>query len=200
MVIMTKRLPDEPEAVEGAGVATATAANLLTGADLVAGAGSYGIARSLAVLALEESVKARTLGAIAAAAAQGRRPGFSDDDLRKIVYSGHRERHAAGLIQHVAAAFPDIYGKVMLGMAVGAADAAKIEELAALLAAANPWKQAGFYSDFDPDSGSWSSPGSVTEAEFGKIRGLIGDYISETQRQLDEFTRYRTAGQAAAGS
>jgi AbiV family abortive infection protein len=120
MVIMAKRLPNEREAIKGAGVATATAARLLSGADLLADVGSYGIARSLAVLALEESVKARTLGAIAAAAAQGSRPGFSDDELRKIVYSGHRERHVAGLIQHVAAAFPDIYGRVMLGVSVGA--------------------------------------------------------------------------------
>ena len=71
-----------------------------------------------------------------------------------------------------------------------------IEELAGLLAAANRRKQAGFYSDFDPDSGSWSSPGSVTEAEFAKIRALIGDYMNETQRQLDEFTRYRAAASA----
>jgi AbiV family abortive infection protein len=191
IVVMAKRLPDEREAIKGAGVATATAVGLVSSADLLAGAGSYGIARSLAVLALEESVKARTLGAIAAAAAQGRRPGFSDDDLRKIVYSGHRERHAAGLIQHVAAAFPDVYGKAMLGMSVGAVEAAKVGELARLLDAANSAKQAGFYSDFDPDSGEWSSPGSVTEAEFAKIRALIGDYVTETQRQFDEFTRYQ---------
>jgi AbiV family abortive infection protein len=73
--IMVKRLPDEREAIEGAGVATATAATLLSDADLLAGAGRYGIARSLAVLALEESVKARTLGAIALAASHGGRPG-----------------------------------------------------------------------------------------------------------------------------
>jgi AbiV family abortive infection protein len=75
MVIMAKRLPDEREAIEGAGVATTTAASLLSTADLAADVDSFGIARSLAVLALEESVKARTLGAIAAAAAQGRPPG-----------------------------------------------------------------------------------------------------------------------------
>jgi hypothetical protein len=86
------------------------------------------------------------------------------------------------------------------GWAWRQADAAKIEELAGLLTAANTWKQAGFYSDFDPDSGSWSSPGILTDADFAKIRTLIGDYVSETQRQLDEFTRYRTAGQATAGS
>jgi AbiV family abortive infection protein len=200
MVIMAKRLPNEHEAIEGARIATATAARLLSGADLLADAGSYGIARSLAVLALEESVKARTLGAIAAAAAQGNCPGFSDDDLQKIVYSGHRKRHAAGLIQHVAAAFPDIYGRVMLGMSVGAGEAATIGELVEMLTEANSWKQAGFYSDFDPDSGEWSSPGSITDAEFAKIRALIGDFVTETQRQLDEFTRYRAAGQAHVGS
>ncbi len=199
MVIMAKRLPNEREAIDGAGVATATAARLMGGADLLAEAGSYGIARSLAVLALEESVKARTLGAIAAAAAQGSRPGFSDDDLRKIVYSGHRERHAAGLVQHVAAAFPDVYGRVMLGMSVGAGEAARIGELAGMLTEANSSKQAGFYSDFDQDSGEWSSPGSITDAEFAKTRALIGDFVTETQRQLDEFTRYRAAGQAQEG-
>jgi AbiV len=57
MLIMAKRLPDEREAIKGAGVATATAMSLLNGADLVAGSGSCGIAWSLAVLALEESVK-----------------------------------------------------------------------------------------------------------------------------------------------
>jgi AbiV family abortive infection protein len=200
MVTMAKRLPNEHEAIKGAGVATTTAVSLLSAADLAADADSYGIARSLAVLALEESVKARTLGAIAAAAAQGRHPGFSDDDMRKIVYSGHRERHAAGFEQHIAATYPDVYAKIMLGMSVDAADAAKIAELADLLDAANSWKQAGFYSDFDPDSGSWSSPGSITEVEFTKIRALIGEYVSETQRQLDEFMHYHPTGQAGAGS
>jgi AbiV family abortive infection protein len=191
MTIMSKRLPDEREAIEGAGVATVTAVSLLSNADLLAGVGSYGIARSLAVLALEESVKARTLGAIAVAASHGGRPGFSDDDLRRIVYTGHRERHDAGFVQHVAATFPDAYGRIMLGMSANAEDTAKIAELRSLLAAANSEKQAGFYSDFDPDSGSWSSPGSVTEAELAKIRALIGDYVTETQRQFDEFIRYQ---------
>jgi AbiV family abortive infection protein len=188
---MARRLPDGHEAIEGAGVATATAASLLRDADLLAGAGSYGTALSLAVLGFEESVKARTLGAIAAAAVMGRQPGFSDDSLRKIIYGGHQERHAAGFVQHVAAAFPGVYGQLMLGMPVSAEGTAMLDELAGLLSTANAGKQAGFYSDFDPDAGSWLSPSNVTEAEFAKIRALIGDYIGETQRQLDEFVRYR---------
>lgn len=89
LVTMARRLPDEHEAVEGAGVAVATAAGLLRDADLLAGAGSYGTAVSLEVLGFEESVKARSLGAVAAAE-MGRRPGFSDDALWKIIYGGHR--------------------------------------------------------------------------------------------------------------
>jgi len=139
---MSKRLPDEREAIEGAGVATATAADLLSSTDLLAGVGSYGIARSLAVRALEDSVKSRTLGAISVAASHGDRPGFSDDDLRKIVYSGHRERHDAGFVQYVAATFPDAYGGVMLGRSADAEDTAKIAQLRSLLAAANSAKQA----------------------------------------------------------
>lgn len=141
-------------------------------------------------------MKARTLGAIAAAAAMGQRPGFSDGELRKIIFSGHQERHAAGFVQHIAATFPGAYGHLMLGLPVSAEGGAMLKELAGLLGAANAGKQAGFCSDFDPESGSWSSPGSVTEAEFAKIRALIGDYVSETQRQLDEFKQYRPAAGA----
>jgi AbiV family abortive infection protein len=190
-VTMAKRLPDEREAIEGAGVASATAAGLLKDADLLAGARSYGTAVSLAVLGFEESVKARTLGAIAAGASMGRRPGFRDDDLRKIIYSGHRERHTAGFVQHVAATFPGVYGQLMLGMPVSVEGTGMLQELGELLSTANAGKQAGFYSDFDPGSGSWSSPSAVTEAEYAKVRALIGGYVSETQRQLDEFTGYR---------
>jgi hypothetical protein len=114
--------------------------------------------------------------------------------MRKIIYGGHQERHAAGFVQHVAAAFPGVYGQLMLGMPVSAEGTAMLDELAGLLSTANAGKQAGFYSDFDPDAGSWLSPGNVTEAEFAKIRALIGDYISETQRQLDEFADRPGAG------
>ena len=87
----------------------------------------------------------------------GHHPGFSEDDLWEIVYSGHRERHAAGFYQHLAAAFPDVYGKLMPGMTVGAEDAAMLQELVGLPGAANVAKQAGFYSDFDPASGTCST-------------------------------------------
>jgi hypothetical protein len=95
-------------------------------------------------------VKARTLGAIAAAAAQGLTPGFAEDDLRKIICSSHQARHQAGLKQHLAATDPDLYGRLMLGMATSPAETAKLQALDALLASANAGKQ----SDFTPTSTS----------------------------------------------
>jgi AbiV family abortive infection protein len=71
---MSKRLPDVHEAIEGAKVAAVTAAGLMRDSDILATAGSYGTAVSLAVLGFEESVKARTLGAITVAPRWGVAP------------------------------------------------------------------------------------------------------------------------------
>jgi AbiV family abortive infection protein len=191
--MVSRRLPDEREAVVGAVAAAANAAGLLGDADLLAVTGRYGSSLSLAVLAFEEAVKARSLGAIPASAAQGREPGFSEDTLRKIVYSGHQARHEAGLLQHVAAAFPEIYGKLMLGIAGTPGEIGMLGEFADLLNSANARKQAGFYTDFDPESGSWSVPAAVGEAEFGKIRALVGQLVVETQRQTNDFISFQDA-------
>jgi AbiV family abortive infection protein len=186
-----KRLPDENEALEGAVVSLANAGRLLGDADLLAGAGSTGTAVSIVVLAFEEAVKARTLGAIAAAAARGTRPGFSNDHLGKIIYSGHQTRHAAGFLQHLAAASPDAYGNLLLGMPLPPDAVDEVRELIGVVSSANDSKKAGFYTDFDPASGSWSSPGTVSDAVFGKMRTIIAAFIDETQRQLDDFMRFR---------
>ena len=199
-MMAAKRLPNEREAQVGATVAAANAAGLLSDADLLAGVGRYGSALSLAVLAFEESVKARTLGAIAAAAAQGRTPGFAEDDLRKIIYSSHQARHEAGLKQHLAATDPDLYGRLMLGMATSPAETEKLQALDALLASANTGKQSGFYSDFDPSAGSWTSPADVSQVGFDQIRPLIGDYVTETKRQLDEFMSFRNTAPSPAST
>lgn len=189
----SKRLPDEREAAEGTEAASANAAGLLGDADILAGVGRYGTALSLAVLAFEEAVKARSVGAIAAAAAHGREPGFSEDTLRKIIYGSHQARNEAGFLQHIAAAFPEIYGKLMLGIAGTPDEIRMLGEFAELLNSANAKKQAGFYTDFDPDSGSWSAPDAVSEAEFGEIRTLVGQFVAETQRQTGDFISFRDA-------
>jgi AbiV family abortive infection protein len=197
-VMVAKRLPDETEALEGAAVSLANAGRLLRDADLLAGAGSTGTAVSIVVLAFEEAVKARTLGAIALAAAAGTRPGFSDDDLRKIVYGGHQARHAAGFLQHLVAASPGVYGNLLFGMPLPSDALDGVRELVEVVSSANDSKQAGFYTDFDPVSGSWSAPGTVGDAVFGKMRAIIAAFIDETQRQLDDFRAFRGATTSSA--
>lgn len=159
---------------------------------MLADAGSTGTAVSIAVLALEEALKARTLGAIAAAAAVGNKVGFSDDELRKIIYSGHQIRHEAGFLQHLAAADPSSYGNLLLGMPLSPDAVKAVHELLELVNSANDSKQAGFYTDFDPATGSWSTPGTGGSALFGKMRAVIAPFIDETQRQLDDFLRFRS--------
>jgi hypothetical protein len=63
------------------------------------------------------------------------------------------------------------------------------QDVAGLLAAANATKQSGPYTDFDPDSGSWATPGTVTCAEFEKLRAVVGDFVTGMQRQI-EFSRF----------
>ena len=138
-------------------------------------------------------MKARTLGAITAVAAQGRSPGFSDDALLKIIYNGHQARHHAGLLQHVAASSPNVYGKSTLGIALSADETATLQELDDLVASANARKQAGFYTDFDPNSAVWSAHSTVSDAEFREIRTLVDDFVAETQRQTSEFMSFWNA-------
>ena len=53
----------------------------------------------MAILALEEAVKSRALMAIVAVGGTSQALGFSEDDLRAIVYSSHRLRHSLGFMQ-----------------------------------------------------------------------------------------------------
>ena len=69
-MVSPKPLPTPDEAAAGAVITAANAANLLSDADLLAGAGRFSSALSLTVLAFEESVKTRTLGAIMTADGQ----------------------------------------------------------------------------------------------------------------------------------
>jgi hypothetical protein len=69
MVMMARCLSDEHGAVEDAGAVVATAAGPLRDADFPVSSGSDGTAVSPAVLGFDESLKARSLGAIAATAA-----------------------------------------------------------------------------------------------------------------------------------
>jgi AbiV family abortive infection protein len=182
-MVSPKPLPTPAEAAAGVVITAANAANLLSDADLLAAAERFSTALSLTVLAFEESVKTRTLGAIMMA--DGGPLGFSDGGLRKIIYGSHRARHFAGFLQHLAAATPHVYGKVMLGMALTPAEAAALPRLIKLVGQANAKKQSGFYADIDPESQKWTDPRDISRSEFEETRAFIGEFVTETQRQLD---------------
>jgi hypothetical protein len=69
---------------------------------------------------------------------------------------------------------------------ISSGEATALQEVAGLLATANAGKQAGLYTGFDPGSGSWTTPGTVTSAGFEKIRVVVGGLVAGTQRQIDE--------------
>ncbi|TDU05211.1 AbiV family abortive infection protein [Streptomyces sp. 846.5] len=183
-----KRLPTPVEAAIGFKVAAANSRNVLNGADHLADGQLYGPARSLAVLALEEAVKARTLGSIVAAHLHGRPPGYSDADMIAIIYSSHKTRHAAGFFQQLAAGkHKNIYLKLLLGQTPTADEKKALQDLANLLGAADTQKQAGFYTDFDPDSSAWATPADATQDDFEALRALVSEFVDETERQVNDL-------------
>ena len=155
-----KRLPDSQEALAGVRVATATARAHLTAADILAEREFYGQAAALAVLAYEESVKARALAAIAVA---GNRVALVEDTLVQIIYSGHKARHVAGLVQHLAAAHPNIYGTLVLGGTLTVTQMTDMTTLADMVDSANSLKQSGF------------SPTSIRIQANGRLRPASAD-------------------------
>ncbi|MEU4499239.1 AbiV family abortive infection protein [Streptomyces sp. NPDC023998] len=182
---MTKnRLPDQGEAVVGLKLATDTARRLLDSAQLLAAGQHYGPARSLAVLAFEESVKARTLAHIAEA---GGGVIFSEDDLKKIIFSGHTERHRTGFYQHMVSEYPAALFKALAGLKVEADEVKAVTEWSELKDSANATKMAGFYTDFDPPTSKWRTPASVSQAEFEKTYNLAKAFQDATESIIKDF-------------
>jgi hypothetical protein len=133
------------------------------------------------------------LGAIRCGSVDGGgAPGFSDDDLKKVICSGRRERHAAGLAQYAAAVFPGVYGTPMPGMPGSAEGTAMLQELARLLRTAN----AGPQGRLRPGLRVVVVAGHGHRWEYAKTGALIGDYVSGARRKPDGFTRDRPAARA----
>jgi hypothetical protein len=63
----------------------------------------------------------------------------------------------------------------MLGMDISPAEASALQDLARLLALANAKKQSGFYTDFDPDSGSWTLRGLLVWRPRGEVTTIEDD-------------------------
>jgi AbiV family abortive infection protein len=169
-----KRLPTQIEALDGLKRTAANARQMLKSADAAAGIGNYGPAVALTVLGLEESIRARTLGALAVVELV--HVAIPEDTLRKVIYQGHQEWHEVGLVQHL---FSDLHTPNF--------DATQVQKAQTLLQDANRFKQAGFYSDFDPDTGTWTTPDQVTKVECEEYRELAETFQVETERQVALF-------------
>jgi AbiV family abortive infection protein len=180
LIMPTKRLPTPSEARIGAEVAADNASELLRAADALAAESLYGPATSLAELAFEESVKARALMAIFATGGRGPALGFSEAELHGIIYSSHRLRHGAGLLQDMQSALIPM----MLGQMPSPSEQQRLADAARILATANDAKQQGFYVDFDESSAVWSAPNEITKQQYAEFREFSGRFTDETIRQV----------------
>ncbi|WP_042404768.1 AbiV family abortive infection protein [Streptacidiphilus carbonis] len=179
------RLPEPGEAVVGLKLAADTARRLLDGAQLLAAGQHYGPARSLAVLAFEESVKARTLAHMADPGEDG--VIFSEDVLKKIIFSGHVERHDTGFYQQMVSQYPAALFAALAGLKVEADDVKAVAEWSALKDSANADKMAGFYTDFYPSTSKWRAPAEVSQAEFEMTYKLAKEFQDATEGTIKNF-------------
>jgi len=177
-------LPTTEQARDGGIVAAMNARYLLDAAIVLAGQDYPGPAVSLAVLALEEAVKGRALlGRVAVARTPGARYGFTDDQLRRLIYGpGHGLRHAAGLFQHMTPA-------TLTALATGATphsaeDKSAVEadlEAAEWLQRASKLKEGGIYVEFHDDH--WHHPREMKKNEWDEALAVVEPFVNEAVRQ-----------------
>lgn len=185
-------IPTPEQAQQGAIIAAENAEDLVEQAGaLLAASRPKGAAVSLLVVALEEAVKARTLMAMVQVARnQGSRLGFTEENLRDIIFRGHGIRHAAAFFQSMS--------PTMLTSMVRGTMPDRPDELAQVqwdivtgewLMKANTLKQRGIYTDFK--DGAWISPRSITADDVAICVHIVKDFVDETTRQAD----FHRAGQ-----
>jgi AbiV family abortive infection protein len=194
---MARRLPTASEAQQGAEAASNNAKDLLTSADLLAEHDLYGPATSMAILSLEEAVKSRALMAIVAVGGTrnfgGARMalGFTEDDLRGIIYRSHRTRHIAGFMQ-------DLQGTLFLMIIFEQMPSADVQELileiARIAIEANESKQRGFYVDLDEATSAWKTPRELGEPGFKRFRNFAEDFLDVTLKQVAAMADDESAG------
>jgi AbiV family abortive infection protein len=188
-----RRLPTPDEARAGAVVAADNAEALLNAGGWLGMQHAFGHGAALLVLSLEEAVKARALmAAWRVSTMPGSRLGFTDEQLRKIIFRSHGLRHAAAFLQGLSGeGRTRVFGvepmdddgrkRLALEMATGE-----------WLMKANELKERGIYTDFLPD-GTWSSPADVAQDEFAHAVYIVKTFVDETLRQA---ANHRTAADA----
>jgi AbiV family abortive infection protein len=176
-----KPIPAPTEACQGGLLAAANAEALLTAAAAASSVGSFGAAESLAVLALEEAVKARMLFA-PLFALSGASIEITEQGLRALLH-GPR----AHLLRHVIVA-----GQSILLDPARTPGPLDDKELAAMnhLVTASARKERGFYVDFTADG--WSTPASVNEGDWIAARAFAETYVAATATQADRASMLLT--------
>ena len=177
-------LPTTEQAREGGIVAATNALDLLQGAKALAEKQLFGQAVSLSVLAFEEATKGRALlGLLAVARNPGSKYGFTNDQLRTLIYGPrHGFRQAAGLWQHMSPAtltalVTGVEPRTPEDKAVVDADFKAFE----WLQRANALKEGGFYVDFH--EGHWHFPRELKKDQWDEAFAVVEPFVNEAMRQ-----------------
>lgn len=135
-------------------------------------------------MAFEEATKGRALlGLVAVARNPGSRYGFTDDQLRTLIYGPrHGFRHAAGLWQHMSPAtltalVTGVEPRTPEDRAIVDADFKAFE----WLNRANALKEGGFYVDFHDDH--WHFPRELKKEQWDEALRIVEPFVSEAMRQ-----------------
>ena len=172
-------LPDPVEARIWGVLAAENAERLLESARLLGEAGRLGHAIGLAVLAVEEGVKARALFGYAR---HGKRFALDDATLGKLLRGDHRLRH---LVAWMQGSSPAARRWLAAGSAPGQTADQKVEaEMIALdwLMIANDSKNGGFYVDYG-GSGHWSTPQGASEEQWTMANAVATLFVQEAADQ-----------------
>ncbi len=177
-------IPTPRQACDGGLLAAANAAALLQAAIAAGGVRSFGAAEGIAILALEEALKARVLFVPLLADQLGSSLNVGEDQLKWLLHGPHAHffRHAMGAWHVLSKRSREPSGVVD---AIHAAPLT-IEEFDAIdrFMMASHRKERGFYVDFT-DAG-WSTPASITEDRWLASRAFTEPFIAETTEQASQ--------------
>jgi AbiV family abortive infection protein len=184
-------LPDLVEARIWGVLAAENAERLLASASLLAANQRLGHAIGLAVLAVEEAVKAR---ALFGNARYGDRFSLDEATLAKLLKGDHRLRHFVAWIQGSS---PAARRWLASEAETDRAADAKVEaELVALdwLMVANESKNGGFYVDYRA-AGHWSTPQAATDEQWSMAMAVAAPFVGEaTEHATRNMEDLKTAG------
>ena len=184
-------LPDMVEARIWGVLAAENAERVLASASLLAADQRQGHAIGLAVLAVEEAVKARALFGYAR---YGGRFSLDDVTLARLLKGDHRLRHFVAWMQGSS---PTAWRWLASeGETDRTADAKVEAELVALdwLMIANESKNGGFYVDYK-GAGHWSTPQAATDEQWSMANAVATPFVDEAMEQATRnMEDLKTAG------